>query len=208
MAEKLETDGSFLELNLNLQANLLNHGRVQSTDGTACVVAQANGMVVKARRGAGCLLEPEPGDLVLLYLGAPEACFVLEVLQKNSAVSVVTAPGEMRLGRADTDLSLRARQMRFTALEGRVDFLHLDVLAQSIHCGAQKLSAVCANLRTRLGDVVSRMRSCHRRVEICDTLDAEQARVFARERYTLDAGSARLQAEKDMAVDGETVHLG
>ncbi len=208
MPEKLETEGSFLDLNLQLKASVLSHGRVKSADGNSCVVAQANGMVVKALRGAGCLLEPESGDLVLLYLGAPEACFILEVLQKNSDVSVISAPGAIHLGGTDSDLSLRARRMQFTALEGSVDFLRLDVLAGIIRCGAQKISVACGSLRTRLGDVVSRMRSCFRRVEKCDTLDAEQARVFARERYTLDAGSARLKAEKDMAVDGETVHLG
>src|SRR5690606_38231936 len=80
----------------------LGSGRVILRDGTQLCVALEEGGEVIARRAASCLLQPEPGDRVIV--GAVPEAWVLAVLERDE-----TRPAELAF---EGDAVVRSRRGR------------------------------------------------------------------------------------------------
>ncbi|MDK2955134.1 MAG: hypothetical protein PWQ57_630 [Desulfovibrionales bacterium] len=65
------------------------HGRIKGMDQDAFIVRLENGRITPAYKSSGCLLAPEVGDVVLLYVGPGKAAYVLTVLEKATPVATL-----------------------------------------------------------------------------------------------------------------------
>ena len=75
--------------------NGLVRGKVAAVLDDKLIVALEYDGKKKARRAAGCLLCPEPGDTVLVWPG-PDAAYVLSVLEKAGTDSRLAFSGDKR----------------------------------------------------------------------------------------------------------------
>jgi hypothetical protein len=199
-------DGEAEQATSTLAAPGLVRGTVlpEGTDGV--LVALDGGASISARRAAGCLLRPEPGDTVLLHLPEPGKAYVLCVLEKAGQVAVFDAPGELRI-KAGGSLDLTAPEVRLRGRAGRIDFLGLDLLVGTLTAKAGRIAAVAASLDSHLGDLTQHIRLAVRQVET-EIVRAGGIRQFIRERFLVRADRASILAEDEVTVDAKKIHLG
>lgn len=144
-----------------------------------------------AKLGASCLLQPVPGDLVLVAQTAQ--AFVVSVLQRvpQSTTCELGIPGVERIALAAPELSIQAeRRLCLSAL------LECEVTAAA---GVLRLNA--QNLVSTVADSI---------VEVADEL-ITQAKVITHRAEELLSTLAKRQlwvAEKEMRVDAETIQMG
>lgn len=187
--------------------------RVSATDASA---------ELTARRADGCLLEPAPGDVVLVLRHPGAVHYVLNVLEKKDTARALRFPGDLELDVSQGRCALHARSLELTGREsalvcgeevtlagkeGRMRFASLDVLAKSLEARipsvrafSRTISLAAAHLTSRLGRVL--------RLTGFELHRAETIRTEVEERFTVQAGQADILARDEVTVDGEKIHLG
>lgn len=169
-------------------------------------IALDGGDVATARRAAGCLLRPEAGDTVLLHVPEAGEAYVLSVLEKKEGVSVLEAPGELRI-ESSRRLDLAAPEIRLRGASGRFHFTGLDLLAGAMTAKVGRVAAVAAVVESRIGDLTQTVRQAVRQVET-QVLRAGSIRTFIRDRLLVRAGRAAILADDEVTVDAKKIHLG
>lgn len=161
---------------------------------------------VQALRAAGCLLQPEPGDRVLLLREAGQGYYILNVLEKAEARSTVNVPGELHLQAPSLVLcghervSLQGAEVDVRGVAGGVSFLRLDIAARDCEVRVR-------TLRSMVRTLVQRAGRCLRLVGE-EQLKARRVTTHVAGRWSLHAEDTEMQAEKDVKVDGERILLG
>lgn len=145
-----------------------------------------------ARRSAGCLLEPEKGDLVLLYRSDIGENFITQILHKNEqATARLNVEGVQKLLLEQPDISLMARnEINLTALA--------DI----------EISAIAGNLTLQVNNFISSVRET--------VVENARHRISKTFTYALDVtGLMRIKseqgvvtAEKDLKIDAERISMG
>jgi hypothetical protein len=184
----------------------LVRGVVQSQGTAGVLVALDQGCVIEARRAAGCLLRPEPGDTVLVH--APEAgeAYLLCVLEKAAGAAVLDASQDLRIQAAGR-LELAAPEVRLHGKAGRFDFLGLDLLVGALTTKAGSISSVAAAVDSRVGDLTQTIRLAVRQVET-EVVRAGGIRQFIRDRFLVRSGQTTIIAQDDVTVDAKKINLG
>lgn len=187
------------------------------------VALQDTGAVLGTQRAAGCLLQPQPQDLVLVLQDhAQGEHYLLQVLRSESAASCLDFPGDVTIqapqGRCTLqgeELELAAQgqarlvsaELDLEATRGRMRFATLDLLARELGVGFQHLQGVgarvqliAASLNTRLGRVLRSVGfELHK---------ARHLRTEVEGRCTLKADKAAILAKEEVTVDAEKINLG
>jgi hypothetical protein len=190
----------------------------------ACLV-RAGTSVLLARRAAGCLLEPGPGDTVLVSIGARGEAFVLCVLERAAEVPpVVGVPGGFTLAAGEGAVDVQGRRVNIAATESigveagevrmrsegetyiRAGRLSLagDVLTKAFETVRTTAGAV----ERSLGRLVERIANVYRRVDEAEDSRVGRYRLNVTGNMRLRAKNASLEAQEDVAVDGRKIHLG
>ncbi|WP_027183146.1 DUF3540 domain-containing protein [Desulfovibrio inopinatus] len=201
----------------------LLHGQIRVRREDQYVVELMDGRAVNAVRGAGCLLEPEAQDTALVYLGPDGARYIVSILEKHGQTSRLSAPGKLVVGHdeaclrldgpvarleADESVQLISHTVRTNAVSTVIDAVRARLSCHQFEIAAQKATAGIGQVRTVIASLVSRLRSSHRHVDGPDTHHARTMRLSTDTQFILNAESARMQSEKDMTIDGESIHLG
>ncbi len=184
---------------------LLRTAWVQSVCGDELVVAGPLGLV-RARRAAGCLLGPERGDKVLVYL-APEDCHVLSVLEKHSDQGTLLLPEHTEVAAAQT-LSLKADNMHVSSRT-------CTVTAALVQLTGTLLRQTFASVQTRAGRLVHQagrhfafFDRLFTRVRDVQETEAGRVRLRAEESLRVRARNTDVRSEESVLVDGRTIKIG
>lgn len=165
------------------------------------------GEPVVARRAVSCLVEPEPGDIVLM--GGPAGRpYVLAVLERPGGGALrLAAAGDMTLA-AGGRLALQGDEVQVKA---RATSVFSEVLALS---GGRILATVAraklvANMVETLADrLMSRATRSHRFVEESEHLRARYVDYRAEKHLHMQAEAATVQGGVLVKVDAGQIHLG
>jgi hypothetical protein len=175
---------------------------VRARSGHGVHVAADTGPVFVARRALSCLVEPEPGDRVLVARsGGVADAYVLAVLERagDAPVSLVS-PRDTELRSAGT-LSIVAPA---TIIATPTFSLHSAVA--KVH--ATRVTAVLGAVDALLDRIVLRAKQAFRVVEGVDHLRAGQVDYEAKGTLSLHAENTTMTAEGLVKVDGEQIQLG
>lgn len=170
-----------------------------------------DGLRVAAQRGAGCLVHPEPGDLVLVAAATESGgeAFVISVLRRarveGARIGVAGSPDMtiaqpiLRLAcdelEADADrVTLRARATRYLGEAATAVLDRIDVLFRALNLVGDRSAS-------KLGTQV-------RIVDGVDTLVAGQVAYKANETMTLRSADTVMTAKADVRIDAERISLG
>jgi hypothetical protein len=196
-----------------------------------------DGPYERALRAQSCLIEPEPGDLVMVCAplpasnGTPDAStlttasFVLAVLTRPQpeAGAVLTLPGGATLGASDGGLEIRAQNLALNAdamLSINSQTLHLDNTAthiatrnmtarmQSVDAAAGQLKWLAQTVASTVGRVVQRAKQSIRWVDETDELRAGQVQWNVKDEVQVQSGQTTLLSEHVTRIDGERIELG
>lgn len=205
-------------------ASGMDSGTVVSRSNDAFLVASGQG-VIRATRAAGCLLEPDVQDRVLLAVLADGSAWVLSVLERNTGQEPHTAatirlPDHSVLA-ADT-LNLAARDLRcdaenltLKADEVGIEGTRVQVKGSLLCLGGKLLSQTFEAMHTvakhsseHILHVKKRYTELRERVYGLADRKAGRMRLESEESLRIRAAQADIKAETVLDLDAEHIRLG
>lgn len=178
---------------------------------------------VEAEVAASCLLEPEPGDHVLLVQGGGGA-FVLAVLRREgTGPAMVDVPEGLTIRSREGNVTLAGHAVELTAsdkttltspnlevssLRGTFFVDKLEALGSRIDADVGKLSIVAETIDTVADRLRQKLERSYRFVKGLDqkragTIDAK-AETYAR----VHASNTVITSDNLVKIDGEQIHIG
>ncbi len=204
-----------------LEAAPLFRARITAADGEAFLARGPGGRTLPAKRAAGCLLLPEPGDLVLCHGGGDGLTYVVSVLERAGTRAVLDVGADLTVRGGETmrfeaktvaveageALSLEAPDLSLTGVRGRLGFLRLSVLADALDAKLRGLTSVVEDASALFGGLSLKARTAIRLVET-EMVRAGRLRQLVRERFFVRAGRAAILADEDVSIDADKINLG
>ncbi|MFH1984877.1 MAG: DUF3540 domain-containing protein [Pseudomonadota bacterium] len=192
----------------------LSTGRVLTRDGERYHAVTEAGKVLQAVKADGCLLAPEPGDVVLLTEGGREAAYILSVLVKKSTGSRLILKGTAEI-EADSILlkgrqraTMEAPEVILTGVRGEARFHAFHFLTGHCRAEIKKMSAAVLHLDAVMDRVTQRIRSSFKWIEDLEQTRAGRIRAIVKERFSVKAKHTAVTADEDVTIDGKKINLG
>jgi hypothetical protein len=196
----------------------LEYGRVSTAGRDVYGVDGAAGRIA-ARRAAGCLLEPEPGDLVLISLDANGLGFILSVLtrredrQQPHRLSVdgdldLTARGGSICLDAEGHVGVSGRSLGIEADQAAVSLVRTDFAGRLVNAQVKTVNLLTESIDTMCRRLTQRLGSLFRRVETHQEIQSGSSRHLTDGHHVVQADSATILSENVSKIDGRQVQLG
>lgn len=213
LAAKLDSNAAVQELGTIVE---------RSSEGLSVVTSHGR---YRAKAAFSCLVEPAPGDRVLVATTLAGEAFVLAVLERTSDEPAVL--------RTDRDLSVRVSEGRFTvaapdgvdlatpkelnlvagelgvrAKTGRLAIDALTHLGKLAHLDVEQVKGLFGlvdHVAERISQTVKRS---YRFVEELDVTRAQQIDVRAESNVNVRGRNTVISAEQLVKMDAEQIHLG
>lgn len=188
-------------------AGFTEAGEVLERDGAVCVLLIDEERIT-ARRAYSCLVEPEPGDVVLVAR-RPGAAHVLAVLERPGAAALHLAlPAGSRITAEDGRLDLAAGTLVVQAKQGEVAVGELALTGTKVEARFGKVQLLADAIESIAQRVIGRFRRSYRLIEETEQVRARDIDQRASGHLHLKGDVATIQAGAVVKVDGHQIHLG
>jgi hypothetical protein len=192
----------------------LSTGKVQQAMDRHYVV-ETGQCQIRAVQATGCLLMPEPGDLVLVAEQEEGKAYIVSVLSRTTkparinlpANTVVAAQSGDLLLYADKQISLNSPEMHFQADQGVAEIRDTAFTADTVELSVSRLRAVWNSVETRAEWVLQRITRFYRRIRTEDSL-LEELHCSVDKTCRIEAEEISVEADEKLRLDGERVELG
>ncbi|NLC36657.1 MAG: DUF3540 domain-containing protein [Alcaligenaceae bacterium] len=175
---------------------------------------------------ASCLLQPAPGDTVLITHaehGAP--CYILAVLQRpqqadsgrlrlpggnqlaSDSQGVRLQAGSITLNAAER-LNLNSAEHNVNAVSSEMNVKHWQGRFDTIESHAINVQFTAKTLSTQVGRLIQRLLESFRKVKGVDETRAGRIRVHAEDHHHIQAGHLTHNAKGFVKIDGQKIDLG
>lgn len=199
-------------------------GVVTQVSGTSLGI-RAGTSVYTAGRAKSCLVEPAPGDTVIVAIASSGNAWVLAVLEgREGAGTRLAIEGDLDLrlreGRftvtapegvgvvSGKDVSVVSGKVQVNAVEGGVVLERLSFFSRFVHSEVEKLKSFATTVDRVAERVTELVKRSYRSVEELDRVEARQIDYSADQVMSLRAGSTIVTAEQLVKIDGEQIHVG
>ncbi len=199
----------------------LVHGRVRVTEGEIILVATDEG-TTRAQRAVSCLVDPEPGDRVLLSTGAGET-FVLAVLERETSGATISVNGDARLVARGgihlmatdgvnvltrEDVSIRSNGLDMQTNQTRLRARETVLESGTLTAGVDRLRIVARTVDMLADRMLQKFKSLFRRVE--ETEDVRAGDYMLKADRLLNArGRHTIVTSSDyMKINGKQINMG
>lgn len=173
----------------------------------ALITLSREGERVTARRAVSCLVEPEPGDLVLLG-GAASRLYVLAVLERAGTAPVCLAvAGDMEIA-AGGRLGLRSDALDVAARTGTVTVGALSLAGGKVSARFGAMTLVADALESLVTRLMTRAKRSYRFVEESEQLRAADIDYRAEGHLHLRGETSTVQARVLVKMDANQIHMG
>jgi hypothetical protein len=203
-----------LKLSAGVMALLVGEVKFRSDD--HYVVLLANG-ISKAQRAAGCLLEPEAGDVVLTVASETGPVFILSVLTRTRSQSeaMISAPGAAIMLGGDyvrimprKELSISTPKLSLESGTGQVNMDVCMISGGLLENRFEKITTIARAVETVCERIVERVDRSYRRIRDFEETSVGRVRMVVEGLFQLAAKNAHMKAEKRLKMDAEKIHLG
>lgn len=140
------------------------------------------------------------GDIELVSGGSIRA-------RSGDAVSLSAGASSIDLGR-EGGAEISARDLKIASRRADVLFGEATYRGERIEAAVEQVKTVTRKLETVAGWVFERAKSVFRKVEELDQLEAGRTRTLVEGTCSVRAGSAVIEADHDVKIDGSSIHLG
>jgi hypothetical protein len=186
---------------------------------------RTNAGVLAARRALSCLVEPEPGDSVLIAGDLGRQVFVLAVLERPEAsplriavdqdLAIGVRNGRFSIAAAEgvdmvsaKDMTVTASDLSVRAASARLFLDQLSYLGRSVLAQAEKIKLVGGLFDAVMDRISHKVKRCYRTVEEIDHLRGGQIDYRADNNMNLRGRNALVTADALVKIDGDQIHLG
>ncbi len=195
---------------------IMDTARVVKREDGGFLLVTPDTLALRGRKAAGCLLEPEENDTVLIARNTSSGVYILTVLERGESpgrivlptdTTMATSGGSLKLAGAQATV-IESPQVTLSGARGDLTFAELELTAGTTRARSGRLSLVAATIDTVAERITQRVRDCFRRVSRMDSTKAGQVRISAESRFSVTAGDAALTAQRDVKIDGDKIRLG
>lgn len=212
-----------LAIDLTPAATLQECGDVETTD--AVLTVRTRSGIWRARRASSCLLEPMPGDRVLVAHDDGDVVYVLAILSRDGAAAhTVVFPGDAQiiapLGRigvsardgvelaSPQSVSVVSATLAVQATEASVTIERAEYTGSWLNTCVRRIKLVATSLDAVMDRWTQQVRQSLRRVDELEQVKAGQIDYAARDTFALHGSNALVTAKKLVKVDSEQIHIG
>ena len=171
--------------------------------------------LIHADRSPSCLLQPEQNDLVLIAEDDMGRASIVTVLERETGKpAMLSVDGDLVVNSEGTvlfmsrqSINLMTPQVIMKACFGKItitDFFFSGLLFTS--CG-KKLQAVYENIEIKANKLVQQINRLYRRIKNEDS-HFGRLQCQARDKFSICAQDASIEAEKRMQLNGSKIELG
>jgi hypothetical protein len=181
--------------------------------------------VVRARKAFSCLVQPEPGDHVIVAEPADGAPYVLAVLERPRASAVgITVDGDcslkVRNGRFRVDaargvdlvsrgeIAMDAPEFEVRAGTGRFLIESLTHFGRTVRTRLRRIDLVAGVMDACLERLTQRAQRSYRIVDETDCVRSGEMDYRARGNVNVRGRNALVTAEELVKMDGDQIHVG
>lgn len=174
----------------------------------ATLIVSRAGAPVAARRAVSCLVQPEPGDLVLL--GGPEASlYVLAILERRGDRPLrLAVAGDMEIAAEGGRLTLGAETLVVNAEKGQVAVRDLALSGGKVAARFGRIALIADAIESLATRLLTRARRSYRFVEETEQLRAGDIDHRAGGHLHLRGETAALHAGLLVKVNASQIHMG
>jgi len=189
-------------------------------------MVELEGTTLQAMRAVSCLVEPLPGDRVLV--SSPRTTgpwFVLAVIERGGAAqTVISADGDLtiRLPSGKLDLAARdgasvttgaavaitASSFEVSSLETRITSERIALSARATEITAASLLIAAEAIDTVADRVTEKVKRAYRKVEELDQLRAKCVDYLVKQSLRIHSKHTVVSAEVAAKIDAKNVYLG
>jgi len=208
---------------LEKEENFLEYGTVKLAQGGAFTVAAESG-VVATKRSFSCLVEPLPGDMVLVSRAA-SGCYILAILERHGDQHACLAfegdadlrlkQGRLRVAAQEgidlvtaKDTALFSPQLSINSVQAEVSIQHLSFFGTFLQGQIEKIKLIGQACDSIFERVSQRVKRCYRWVDELDQLKAGQLNYLVKKLMSLRGKHSVLTAEEDVRIDGDKILMG
>ncbi len=194
----------------------LEYARVCScADGTFGVRTGAE--TVTAKQADGCLLQPQPGDTVLLSLSPHGNHYILTVIERarkehndivlSGDVTLTAMGGSINL-EAEHCLNLESPGIRVDAQEGALNIESCSFLGKLFNGHVESINLLGKNCNSLFKRMTQRLEVLFRHVSAHEEMQAASSRRVVDGHCVIQAENTTVLSEKVSKIDGKQVQLG
>ncbi len=203
----------------------LEYGTIESVDCDGNCTVQVSFGTIYAKKAAGCLMEPEHDDLVLVTVDTNGSCYILSVLKRSTPgqPSRLAMQGdciiESRAGsidlRADSSLNLSASD----AVEVAADRINVyarcseavihkvTLLGKALFSKFRDVMTVAKSMDQTMDRLTQRMENCQRFIEDHEEVQTGSTRYLVKDTLTTHAGNTMNISEELHTMHAEQIHM-
>lgn len=195
---------------------MLAYATVQGMIEGLFILTKAQG-TLRGRKAASCLLQPEPGDQVLVAHDAAGCCHILAVLERAAPerfanlafqgdVRLVSTQGAVTIAAQDK-LTLASEEFVLHATRGQARVEEMRFESRACEAKLGLLRVVANTCEQVFADLTQRLKSCFRFVEGHEEAQLGSARQLVENTLTVQCKNSIHTAEETVKIDAETIHL-
>ena len=209
---------------VNREPVFLEYCSVTDSEGRFFTVETAS-ETLTAKKSVNCLVEPLPGDTVLISRTDSGRCYILGVLERAEAgpstlvfdgdVELKTTDGRFSVAAQDgidlvtaKDTSMVSAELSVNSMEAEVNIQHLSVFGMFLEGQIERIKLIGQACDSIFDRVSQRVKRSYRRVEELDQLKAGQLSYFVKKLMSLRGKYSVLTAEEDVRIDGDKILMG
>jgi hypothetical protein len=207
---------------LNEEEFVMTAGIVGTAKDGKTHVRTAKGLIL-AVRAAGCLLEPQEGDTVLLVENSYGGGYILTVLERDEKkTAVVDIPGTVAIKAgggltiAGEDVNLTGREQVYIATpvfnlrsrESSVETINLNIKGKHLLADLKSAKTVLGSLESSVGRLVERITRYYARIDELADMRYKRLRCFVSETLFMKGRDVNVRAEGHINMDGKKINMG
>jgi hypothetical protein len=208
---------------LDKEEIFLEYGTVKLAEGSAFAVAVNSG-VVAAKRSFSCLVEPLPGDTVLLSRAA-SGCYILAIMERcgdqhaclafEGDADLSVKQGRLRVAAQEgidlvtaKDTTLVSPELSINSVQAEVSIQNLSFFGTFLQGQIERIKLIGQACDSIFERVSQRVKRCYRWVDELDQLKAGQLNYLVKKLMSLRGKYSVLTAEEDVRIDGDKILMG
>lgn len=213
-----------LATELQYDAVSLETGKVKLSSDRLYMVDTPSGRV-PAAKSVSCLVEPLPGDTVLISRSASGKSYILSILERekdqrvelifNGDVDLKAKEGRMRLAaQKGLDLvsagetAMVSGELSINSLQAEINIQRLSFFGTFLHGQIERIKLIGQTCDSIFERVSQNIKRCFRRVEELEQLQAGQLDYQVKKLMSLRGQYTILTAQEDVRIDGDKILMG
>lgn len=200
-------------------------GTVKGKSGSFFVLETQEGLI-NARKAFSCIVEPEPGDKVLVNISERE-CYILSILERpfehgqnlslefpadakfkapNGQIDIISSKDLNILSAGKTDLF--SSKLNISSMDAEMKAKRFKSSMDEVDVTAKKITLFSETLISMAKRVTQTAQNIMRKVEGVETVSAGNLIQNIKKVFSQNSGHTVFTAKKDMKIDAKRIHMG